>query len=86
MSTIKSVSLSDQDAKFLKDNEFSPSILLRGAIEQCRENMKAPDPEVSVSKKLEMAQRRLTDVYDFINQRGLFDDFLEAKRKNKLEE
>lgn len=80
MAIIKSVSLSRKDAIMLEEMELSPTSLLRAAIEEIRKRQESIDPNVSAEKKLEITQRKLTATYDFLNKRGLFDDFLEEKR------
>lgn len=79
MAVIKSVSLSQEEAAFLVEQDISPSGLLKQAIVEVKKRLDSPDPSVSFEKKLEIAQRRLTLAYDFISKRGLFDDFLEEK-------
>ena len=81
MAVIKSVSLSQEEAAWLVEQDISPSGLLKQAIQEARKRLESEDPQVSSLKKLEIAQRRLTLAYDFINKRGLFNDFLEEKSK-----
>jgi hypothetical protein len=81
MAVVKSVSLSVEEAAFLVDNELSPSGLLQQAIKDVQTRLNSSDPSVSTEKKLEIAQRKVTLAYDFINKRGLFNDFLEEKAK-----
>jgi hypothetical protein len=81
MAVVKSVSLSQEEAAFLVDNDISPSGLLQQAIKDVQTRLNSTDPSVSTEKKLEIAQRKITLAYDFINKKGLFNDFLEEKAK-----
>jgi len=85
MGTVKSVSLSESEAKFLQENELSPSGLIKQAIRDAQERLNSVNPTVSTAKKLEISQRKLTLAYDFINFKGCFDEFLVWKER-KTEE
>jgi len=79
MAVIKSISLSQEEAAWLTEQDISPSGLLQQAIKEAQKRLESADPTVSFEKKNEILQRRLTLAYDFINKRGLFNDFLEEK-------
>jgi len=83
MAVVKSVSLSQQDAAWLAENDLSPSGMLQQAILEAKKRLDSEDPTVSWETKNKILAKRLTLAYDFINQRGLFDAFLEFKAKGE---
>ena len=85
MGTIKSISLTETEANFIEINEISPTALVKQAIRDAQDRLQSLNPDVSTAKKLEIAQKKLTKVYEFVNSRGLFDDFLVWKEKRDEE-
>lgn len=86
MAVIKSVSMSEQDARFIVEHELSPSALLQSAIQKVRDRNEGPDPGVTVEKKLEIMSKRYSQSLRYIEKEGRLDDFFQKKNNNQLEE
>lgn len=85
MTQIISVSLTEQHKKYLEDNEFSPSAILRAAI-QAKIDANESAGDVSTEKKLEIMAKRQETMLNYLQNRGMLDDFWNFKAKKEVSE
>jgi hypothetical protein len=75
---LTSIKLSEEDRNFCKQNGFQFSNLLREAIFQKRQVLEGAvvDNVAEERRKRESIQKTLTDMTDFVNKKGLINEFM----------
>lgn len=78
MTVIKSISLTDEHAEMVKRDGISLSAVLRRALEEVHayKTGELLENTASLSKKIERISENLNKAMEFINKKGLSDDFL----------
>lgn len=73
----KSVSISEEEALFVEENEISLSNLLQASIQNIRENFRISDKFVKeLQSKVARLQETIEKQRNFIEAQGLMDKFL----------
>lgn len=78
MSIIVSVGIDKEDKEFLQQKGFSPTRVLRSAIAQLRDE--TPQMKAEYEGQIERLKNHSKRLVEFIQSRGLIDEFFQAPR------
>lgn len=81
MTKIISISLTDEEKQFLEDMELSPTALLKNKIQELQGGLMGARKRVAeLEASIEKHSAYKQNLADFINKKGLMDEFLESQR------